>query len=192
MPDNLHKKLNRFQNHIIKSEKPKRDLPERYLRLANFLKGKIVSNYAGSYCLVKTLYPFEYCHGNMMLRNIIDNHSLPLSTFTVKNETENLELSSMLFVDIETTGLGGAGVVPFLIGCGILTDYGFEIHQYLLPDYSDECSMLEDLLNQLSSDKTIVSYNGAAFDLPIIQDRMIINRVASEFNYKHHIDLLHS
>ena len=68
---------------------------------------------------------------------------------------------------------------------------GFEVRQYLIPDYSDETAMLEALLEEFSANKSLVTYNGAAFDLPLMRDRMIINRVAREIAYDRHIDLLH-
>jgi hypothetical protein len=79
-----------------------------------------------------------------------------------------------------------------LIGCGSLTDDGFEVRQYLLPDYSDETALLEAVLEELSADRVIVSYNGAAFDLTMVRDRMVINRVARELDTSGHLDLLHS
>ncbi len=98
----------------------------------------------------------------------------------------------MLFIDTETTGLGGSGTVAFLIGCASVNAEGLEVRQYLLPDYDDEAAMLEDLLSEFSDKKTLVSYNGATFDLPLMVDRMIINRNAKKIEKKNHVDLLHS
>ncbi|MDH4032918.1 MAG: ribonuclease H-like domain-containing protein, partial [candidate division Zixibacteria bacterium] len=92
----------------------------------------------------------------------------------------------------ETTGLGGSGAVAFLVGCGSVTENGFEVRQYLMPDYSDEAAMLEALQEEFSSDKTLVTYNGAAFDLPLLRGRMIVNRVARELAMADHLDLLHA
>ena len=103
-----------------------------------------------------------------------------------------MALDELLFFDIETTGLGGAGAVAFLIGCGSVVSEGFEVRQYLLPDFSDETAMLEKVLEELNPDKTIVSYNGVAFDMSMIRDRMIVNRVARKIKTTGHIDLLHS
>ncbi|UCC44660.1 MAG: ribonuclease H-like domain-containing protein, partial [Candidatus Zixiibacteriota bacterium] len=78
------------------------------------------------------------------------------------------------------------------IGFGSVTATGFEVRQYLLPDYSDERAMLEDAAGELTLGKTLVSYNGAAFDLNIIRERFIINRVDAEFTVRSHVDLLHT
>ncbi|NOY88582.1 MAG: hypothetical protein GXO93_04210 [FCB group bacterium] len=191
--ENLSNKLNNFQKYIITrppTPSPK-DFPRRYARLAQATKGEIISDDAGSYCLIKTLYPFDYRHGQYRLLDIISSQALSLSAFTPKEENDTLDLSSLLFVDTETTGLGGAGVVPFLVGCGCLVKGGFEIRQYLLPDYSDESSLLEGFMAELNQDISLVTYNGAAFDIPLLRDRVIINRVAKNLDYRYHLDLLH-
>ena len=141
--------------------------------------------------MIKTFYPFDYWHGQYQLLDIMSSQVLPLSAFAPKEENNFLDLSSLLFVDTETTGLGGAGVVAFLVGCGRLVKDGFEIHQYLLPDYSDESSLLEGFMEELNQNISLVTYNGAAFDIPLLRDRLIINRVANNLDYRYHIDLLH-
>ncbi len=190
---NLKSRLRRFDAHLqTGSEAPElRPAPARYRALASAVGGKLQSVQAGSYCVIKTAYPNDYAHGRFRLerfRKIV----LPRSAFTAQKEAGEVAFEKMLFVDTETTGLGGAGVVPFLVGCGSLTTRGFELRQYLLPDYSDEAAMLESLVNEFGPDRTLVTYNGAAFDLPLIKDRVIINRIARDIDYDYHIDLLHS
>ena len=192
--EHLQKKLNRFQNliHDSKPISPMPAPPERYARLADAHGGRVVTNHAGTYCLIKTLYPFEHYHGECCLDDAAASATVPLSAFTSLHQQGDLELSSMLFIDTETTGLGGAGAVAFLIGCGSLVEDGFEIRQYLLPDYSDEEAMLEDFQQELRDDNVLVSYNGATFDLPLLKDRLIINRVSNSLPYGYHVDLLHA
>lgn len=194
MPDeNLKNRLARISAHV-KSDCPasmNNKLPERYGRLADEIGGRIVSRAEGAYCLVKTCYPDDHTHGTFSFSRARSKR-MPLAAFTAQEEPGAVDLGTMLFVDTETTGLGGAGTVPFLVGCGSLRRGRFEIRQYFLPDYSDEAAMLEDLLSEFTSDKVLVTYNGSAFDLPLIRDRMIINRVASEVELEHHLDLLHS
>ena len=47
---------------------------------------------------------------------------------------EALDPRKILYLDTETTGLGGSGTVAFLVGMGYLTDTGFEVHQFLMRD----------------------------------------------------------
>ncbi|UCE25609.1 MAG: ribonuclease H-like domain-containing protein [Candidatus Zixiibacteriota bacterium] len=194
MPDkNIKSKLDRFGAHLQTGSDPPqlKPAPVRYQTLAKAVGGKLVSDRAGSYCVINTVYASGYSHGRFRM-NRKRHKVLPRSAFTAQGEDGEVKVKKMVFIDTETTGLGGAGVVPFLVGCGSVTSRGFEIRQYLLPDYADEAAMLESLVNEFGSDRTIVSYNGAAFDLPLIRDRMIINRAATDIEYDYHIDLLHS
>jgi hypothetical protein len=82
--------------------------------------------------------------------------------------------------------------VPFLIGCGSVKKNSFQIRQYFLPDYSDEEAMLEAVREEIKEKTVIVSYNGKSFDLPILNDRLIIQRVERNLTFDDHIDLLHT
>jgi len=98
---------------------------------------------------------------------------------------------NFLFFDMETTGLGGSGTVAFLIGFGSIDANGFQVRQYFLPDFPDEEAMLEAVRKEITPDSVIVSYNGRAFDMPILADRLIIQRVERNLEYADHIDLLY-
>ena len=192
---NLRRKLDRFRNDIVRNELPAAvsATPLHYGRLAEALDGEVHSTSSGWYCLVTTRYP---CDSLKSSRPLFGGHGgreapLPLAAFLPGSEAGRVPVSSLLFLDIETTGLGGAGSVAFLIGCGSVRDGEFEVRQYLIPDYSDEAAMLESLLEEFNDRRVVVSYNGAAFDLPILRDRLIINRVARDIPMQRHIDLLH-
>lgn len=190
---NLKDKLNRFNSQITQTQNKNAVSPKlssRYQKLADALGGELVSNFAGTYCLVKRLYPFNHQHGNQILKK--KKVTIPVDAFTVRTSDISVPIEKLLFFDIETTGLGGSGAVAFLVGFASITDLGFEIRQYMLVDYTDETAMLEDILKEISDEKTIVSYNGATFDLPFMQERMILKRVAKEFKTDIHIDLLHA
>lgn len=190
-PDKLDRQLNAMKGLNAPVSKPKRQspYPDRYARLADDLNGELVTNHAGTYCLVRTLFPFDFQFGDVKL-SPVNSDVLSLSAFSAGHSERVVDGRSIVFFDTETTGLGGSGAVAFLIGIGSLCKEGFEIRQYLLPDYSDEAAMLEDILEELST-ATMVSYNGQTFDLPVVRDRMVINRVERSFAPKEHIDLLH-
>lgn len=192
--DNLHKKLSRFDNLITtkKKNRPGNNTPEHYTNLAHALGGELISNHAGAYCMVRTFYTSSYRHGRLDLPTAQLERSLARSAFSMKERPGSVKVSSLLFVDTETTGLGGSGAVAFLVGCASVTENGFEVRQYLMPDYADEAAMLEALLEEFTPDKTLVTYNGAAFDLPLLRGRMIVNRVARELAMADHLDLLHA
>lgn len=173
-------------------ESNRKAAPARYQKLAQAMGGRVVVDLSGCYTLVETNYPFGHKFGSQELVATQRSERVADSSFSVSESSATSKLGDLLFIDTETTGLGGAGAVPFLIGCGSLTADSFQIRQYLLPDYSDEAAMLEQVLTEFGSQKTIVSYNGLAFDMNLIRDRMIVNRVARQIPQAGHFDLLHS
>ncbi len=75
-------------------------------------------------------------------------------------------------LDTETTGLGtAAGTVPFLVALGRWQADEFVVRQLLLPDHPDERALLEVLERHIPTDASLVSYNGRAFDWPLITAR---------------------
>ena len=196
----LTDQLNRLKGHMGVSSpamsmsmlKSKPKIPSRYLNFAKALGGKLITNSAGNYCLIRTVFPIGYRHGSYELTAAEINSPLPLAAFDASCNSETIDLGSVLFIDTETTGLGGAGAVAFLIGVGRIIDEGFELLQYIIPDYSDETAMLEDLNSIFSDELAVVTFNGKSFDLPLLTDRLIINRVGRKLSFKHHLDLLHS
>ena len=168
------------------------DVPPRYARLALAVGGETVVAPAGCYLKIETVFPFGFEFGSDKLGEPGTGISVAVSSYTALESDGEAPLSGLVFIDTETTGLGGAGAVPFLVGCGSLERDGFSIRQYLLPDYSDEAAMLEQVLAELGQHRTLVSYNGAAFDLNLLRDRFIVNRVAREVPCAGHFDLLHS
>ncbi|MFO0555477.1 MAG: ribonuclease H-like domain-containing protein [Polyangiaceae bacterium] len=103
------------------------------------------------------------------------------------------DLERALYLDTETTGLmGGTGTVAFLLGLARFEpDVGdFVVEQLLLRGFADEPAMLEHLAARLESASVIVTYNGKAFDLPLLRTRAIMNRVGP-LPERPHLDLLH-
>ena len=71
----------------------------------------------------------------------------------------------LVCLDTETTGLGtGAGTMPFLVGLGTWSDDRFTVRQLLLPDHSDEPTMLSAIAAAIPPDAWLVTYNGRGFD----------------------------
>jgi len=191
---NLNDKLKRFSSQLTSRDNSKSQAkyPERYELLADHLHGELVAGPSGCYCLVRTFFPTGYTHGLNELKMEDIGKILPAAAFSIHDGSLSYPLKSMKFLDTETTGLGGSGTVAFLIGMGHLVEEGFEVLQYIIPDFSDEAAMLQDFYETLNVDSTIVSFNGASFDVPVIQDRLIINRVARKLEFGHHLDVLHS
>ena len=104
-----------------------------------------------------------------------------------------LDLSRLLFLDTETTGLsGGAGTVAFLIGVGWLEERGMVIRQYVLRDYPQEGAVLREIAGLFDRADTLITFNGKSFDLPLLESRMVLNRIRLQVTQYPHLDLLHA
>lgn len=108
-------------------------------------------------------------------------------------EGQNWDVFKLLFLDTETTGLsGGAGTLAFEIGIGWIEPRGMVIRQYVMRSYAQEAAMLAEISQTIRRFDTIVSFNGKAFDLPLLESRMILNRIRLPLTQYPHLDLLHA
>ena len=113
---------------------------------------------------------------------------------TADPDPSAIPAARLRFLDLETTGLsGGAGTVAFLAALGRIAPgpagSGLEIRQFLLTDYPGERAFLDAIKDQLAPEDILVSYNGRAFDEPLLRTRCVLNRIA--FPSLPHIDFLH-
>lgn len=98
---------------------------------------------------------------------------------------------SWLFLDTETTGLGGAGTLAFLVGmAGIDASGAVVVEQLLVRDPSEETAMLARVAERVDAASLIVSFNGKAFDRPLLDGRNVMNRLRP-LRERPHLDLLH-
>jgi len=97
-----------------------------------------------------------------------------------------------VYLDTETTGLaGGAGTLPFLVGIGRRTARGFEVKQYFARDFDEEPSVLAALAEDLRQASRLVTYNGKAYDVPLLESRYTLARLRTPFASLDHLDLLY-
>jgi len=108
---------------------------------------------------------------------------------------EGLDLSSAVFLDLETTGLsGGTGTVPFLVGLAYYRDERFKVTQFFLNEMAEEGRLVEELGRFVAEMefKSLVTYNGKAFDLPLIETRFALHRKPCPLRGLPHLDFLFS
>jgi uncharacterized protein len=107
-------------------------------------------------------------------------------------ELSYADLSKAVFLDTETTGLGmGAGTYVFLIGAGFLDGDQFRVRQYFLTGPGHEASLLTALHAFLSAFPAIVTFNGKAFDWPLLESRYLRHRRVPPLEDPPHLDLIH-
>lgn len=95
------------------------------------------------------------------------------------------------FLDTETTGLaGGAGTLVFLTGVGVWEPAGVTLHLIFLRDPDEEPAALHYLAALLQVVTGLVTFNGAGFDLPLLESRFILQRMLPLWRALPHLDLL--
>lgn len=128
----------------------------------------------------------------------------PLERFSLPKEISGASLEMMqgraypdckreeiCFLDTETTGLShGAGTVAFLAGVGFFDEKGFTVRQYLMRDYDEEALLLSHVAEDMGNCRLLCTFNGASFDLPLLETRFTMQRMRDQFFQKPHVDLL--
>ena len=102
-----------------------------------------------------------------------------LRLMTQETLSDDLDPRNILYLDTETTGFMGAGTVAFEVGMGCLTDSGFQIHQLVMRDYPEEKFLLQSIADTLMGYDAICTFNGRTFDVPLLRDRFLMNRMTS-------------
>jgi uncharacterized protein YprB with RNaseH-like and TPR domain len=115
-----------------------------------------------------------------------------LALLALDPRLSSVRFDRALFLDTETTGLGGgAGVVPFLIGLAWFDgEQRVHLEQLFLRRPGDEPALLSHLRECVERAEVIVSFNGKSFDLPLLAGRYVMNRLPP-LPERPHLDLLH-
>ena len=99
-------------------------------------------------------------------------------------------LADCLFFDTETTGLSlGTGTQILLLGVGSFQGDRFRVAQYFVRNPGEEGDMLRRFERDLAGRKALVSFNGRRYDLPLLESRMVLNRLRTDLTLPH-LDLL--
>jgi uncharacterized protein YprB with RNaseH-like and TPR domain len=152
--------------------------------------GEVCSNSLGSHYLAHAFYPQDHFHGKVRLNRL---SSLDLEYLMKLTRSKGVvpERQRIVFLDTETTGVrGGTGICPFLVGIGYFEGDEFQMYQYFIRDFDEEPSMLLALSERLRECEMIITYNGSAFDIPLLETRFTLARLESPFQRMGHFDML--
>ena len=98
----------------------------------------------------------------------------------------------IVFLDTETTGLsGGTGTYVFLLGTAWIEGGELVLRQHLLRDLGAERDFVKAIHRELDAFRACASYNGKAFDLPILRTRVVLAMRGELAVDESHLDLLH-
>ena len=155
------------------------------------LPGTLRETAHGALHLIDEYLEPHHHHGRTPIANALRVPTERLAQLALEPALESIDLRRALFFDTETTGLaGGTGTVPFLIGIGWFEDESMRIQQLFLPEMGREAPMLHWLRERVQQSSCVVSFNGKAFDWPLLRTRFVLNRVPAPV-LPPHLDLLH-
>ncbi len=144
----------------------------------------------GETFLVEHHYPLGAPHGAARLALRPTRRSL--AAWAGDERLADLPAEAFAFIDTETTGLsGGTGTLAFLIGAGRFIGDEFYLAQFFLRDPVEEPGQLAALEVFLAPCQAIVSFNGKAFDAPLLLTRYTAHGWKPPLHGLAHVDLLH-
>ncbi|HXH84049.1 MAG TPA: ribonuclease H-like domain-containing protein, partial [Candidatus Tectomicrobia bacterium] len=169
----------------IETARPPRAAPEPVERLVG---GELIDTPAGGLVVVRREYPLAHRHGGVALEDALAA-PFPLLARLSRVEPDVGDPSRLLFLDTETTGLaGGTGTYAFLVGAAFVDGDRLVIAQHFLRDFDDEPALLAALEPLLARAAAVVTFNGAGFDVPLLETRFVLAR--RRWPVLSHLDLL--
>jgi uncharacterized protein YprB with RNaseH-like and TPR domain len=158
---------------------------------AELVQGQRVANERGEFFLIDDDVHIDSFHGEVSLSRFRAVLPGSVGILTGEPELDGFDLSSAVFLDTETTGLaGGTGTAAFLIGIGFVEGDRFRIRQYFMRDYHEEPALLAGLADELKRFRSIVTFNGRLFDVPLLETRYRLDRQRFPLDGAPHLDLL--
>lgn len=164
--------------------------PNKFYPVEEIVAGCFLDTGNGITYLIEEDFPVSYIHGQVGLR--IATTPQTIAEWAGNQNIANQNPETMVFLDTETSGLaGGTGTFAFLVGVGRYTQDGFHLAQFFMRDPLEEPGLLLALEEFLAPCQTIVSFNGKAFDVPLLNTRYTMQGWKSPFKNLAHVDLLH-
>ena len=151
--------------------------------------GNFVPTPLGDVFVSEQIYPSDYIYGTSSL--VSSFPLLHISQWANDEKLSTLPLSRFAFLDTETSGLsGGTGTYAFLVGVARFIDDQFVLQQFFMRDPAEEPALLEGLAKFLAPCDSLVTFNGKAFDAPLLSTRYRLHRIPIPYKDYSHLDLL--
>lgn len=157
---------------------------------------------AGACWLIEERFALDHLVGAQPLHEIAHVTPETYALLAPDEGAEDAGIKELVFLDIESSGLGGAGAMAFLVAAGRFEGvrfegarggYEFVLRQYLATSPPEEAGVLRAVLEDYEvndGDPVLVTYNGRTFDGPMLDGRSTMHRQRAGFDALRHVDLL--
>jgi uncharacterized protein YprB with RNaseH-like and TPR domain len=153
------------------------------------LDGRFLSTRLGETYISETHFPLDHQHGVVP---ILFSEGLDvMGLWAGDGRLASMKPEDFVFLDTETSGLsGGTGTYAFMVGVGRFEENEFHLVQFFMRDPAEESALLEALTEFLAPAQVMVTYNGKAFDAPLLKTRYLLHSQPVPFKDLIHLDLL--
>jgi hypothetical protein len=158
--------------------------------IQSVVDGHFVPTDRGETFVSEQVFPADYQHGHTPIG--MASRLDALAAWAQDARLLEIPLEAYAFLDTETSGLsGGTGTYAFLVGVGRYENEGtFRLAQFFMRDPDEEATMLQALTGFLAPAKALVTFNGKAFDAPLLRTRYRLHGIPIPFDDYAHVDLL--
>lgn len=154
------------------------------------VEGRRVDTGEGTCFLVEEAYALTHRHGYADLGSLLAETLSEVAGLATPGDVVP-DPAGLAFLDIETTGLAdGAGTYAFLVGLGRFVDDTFQLYQVFMRSPAEERALLRTVGDLLEGAEGLVTFNGRAFDLPILETRHRLARMPVPWQGWPNLDLL--
>ncbi len=190
MPSSLSDRLKAMGVKVGASDvRPPAPKAKSGVPIEDVLDGRWIETRRGEAFMLEQTFETEYRHGVASIH--LDAPLGTLAAWARDERVGSLGLPDFAFLDTETSGLsGGTGTYAFLVGAGRFVDGEFRLAQFFMRDPSEEPALLEALADFLAPCTSLVTFNGKAFDAPLLRTRYTLHAIPCPFDGYSHIDLL--
>lgn len=157
----------------------------------SMLGGHWIDGPSGRAYVIESDYDAGHLHGTIPLYRALHASTAALAEQCQDPRIAGCAPEDLLFIDTETTGMGGAGSMVFLAAVARFEAGTLRLRQYFLPQPDCEAGMLRELVAEFDRAQTLVSYNGKSFDVPALETRGVLAHTPLALRQKPHVDLLH-
>ncbi len=163
--------------------------PQPRLDIDAVVSGAPLATQLGETFVHEERFAAEYRHGHAPIR--LNAPLDVMSAWAADRRLQELPIESFAFLDTETSGLaGGTGTYAFLVGVGRFVKEEFVLQQFFMRDPVEEPALLEGLGQFLAPARALVTFNGKAFDAPLLITRYTMHNLPVPFQDYAHLDLL--